>query len=218
MVLRYASGAIAAIALTCGVLAVGPAYAQSRDGGLLPPEESGLITAAGCFLRGGEGTGLGERKEEFVLAKPTRGPINSVPEAECSAGAGDNVLQLHNYKPLGMNEQLLGHWVEINGRLEKEESDRPNNLREFYVRSFRVLPVVPPQRAAAPASEEIVAAVIEPAPSPAPAPEPAPVATSGQEPTPLPKTAGYGPTTGLIGVLALAGCLLLRSFRSRQVV
>ena len=216
MVLRYLGRTIAAIALTCGVVTVGPAYAQQRDGGLLPPEESELITAAGCFVRGGEGTGLGSRNDEFVLAKPKRGPINSVPEAECTAAAGDDALQLHNYKKLGMNESLVGHWVEINGRLEKEESTNPENLREFYVRSFRVLPVVPPQRAAAPAPapEPIITVIEREVPSPAPAP----VATSGQEPTPLPKTAGYGPTTGLIGVLALAGCLMLRSFRSRQVV
>lgn len=218
MVLRYVTGAMAAVALS-SVVAVGPAYAQLRDGGLLPQKESGLITAAGCFVRGGEGTGLGDRHTEFVLANPKLGPINNVPNGDCTAAPDDNALQLHNYKPLGMNEQLLGHWVEINGRLEKEESNNPENLREFYVRSFRVLPVVPPQQAAAPASEEIVAAVIEPAPSPAaPEPAPAPVATSGQEPTPLPKTAGNGPTTALIGVFALAGCLMLRSFRSRQVV
>jgi hypothetical protein len=201
---------MAAIALTCGV-AVGPAYAQTRDGGLLPPEESGLITAAGCFLRGGHDD------KDFVLAQPKLGPVNSVPEATCSAAAGDNALKLHDTSKYGMNDSMLGHWVEINGRLEKETSSNPDNLRELYVRSFRVLPVVPPQRAAA----------VEPAPAPfIPAPEPqpeaiaapAPVATSGQAPAPLPKTAGEGPMAGLIGVLALAGCLLLRSFRSREAV
>jgi hypothetical protein len=177
------------------------------------------MTIAGCYLPGGPDTGLGDKsRQKIVLAKVVKGPINSVPDAECSAGLNDSALQLHRHKEAGMNEQLFGHWVEISGRLEKEQSDRRDDLREFYVRSFRVLPVVPPHRAAAPApapiTEEIVAAVIEPTPSPAPAP----VATSGQEPAPLPKTAGYGPATGLIGVLALAGCLMVRSFRSRQVV
>ena len=209
MVLRYACGAMAAIALTCGLVAVGPAYAQLRDGGLLPPEESGLITAAGCFLRGGD------EGKKFVLAHPKRGPVNSVSEADCSAAAGDNALELKDTSKYGMNDSMLGHWVEINGRLEKETDTNPDNLRELYVRSFRILPVVPPQRAAV---VESAPAPFIPAPEPEAAPAPAPVATSGQAPAPLPKTAGEGPTAGLIGVLAIAGCLLLRSFRARQVV
>src|SRR5262245_46653921 len=201
MVLRYITGATAAIALS-GALAVEPAYAQLRDGGLLPQGESALMTIAGCLIRGGDAVGIGNREKELVLANPKRGPINSVTEAECTAAAGDNALQLHRYRGVGINDQLVGRWVEISGRLEKENSNNPNNLREFYVRSFRVLPVVPPERVAVavitPESQPAAAA-----PEPAPSPEPAPAATSGQEPTapaPLPKTAGNGPTTALIGV------------------
>jgi len=203
MVLRYVCGGMAAIALTCGVMTVRPAYAQLRDGGLLPPEHHGMVTAVGCFLRTEDG-------KKYILANPTPGPVNSVPEATCSAAAGDNALDLNDAADRGMNDSLIGHWVEIYGDLEKETSTNPDNLRELEVKSFRVLPVVPPRRAEAPAPEpQPIAQSFEPASAPAPEP----VATSGQAPTPLPKTAGYGPTGALIGLFALAGSLLLRSFR-----
>src|SRR5215204_1356482 len=104
MVFRNLCGAMTGIALTCGVVSVGPAYAQLRDGGLLPPDQSGMVTAVGCFLRGDKDG------KKYVLANPTRGPVNSVPEAECSAAAGDNALRLHDTGDHGMNDSLLGHW------------------------------------------------------------------------------------------------------------
>ncbi len=39
---------------------------------------------------------------------------------------------------------MLGRWVEIGGRLEKETSKDPDNLRELDVVSFKMVPVVPP--------------------------------------------------------------------------
>lgn len=209
MVSRYLHGAVTAVALAAGVVIAAPANAQLHgDGGLLPPDTHGMVTAVGCFLRS-------EDNKRFILAKPTQGPVNSVPEAQCTATAADNAIKLNDAGERGMNDSLVGRWIEIYGSLEKETSNNPDKLRELEVKSFRVLPVVPPQRAEAPAPQpepQPIAAVVEETFVPAP------VATSGQEPAPLPKTAGYGPTTGLIGAFALAGCLLVRSFRSRQVV
>jgi|SRR5687767_6731821 len=213
MTLRCMSGAIAGTLIICGVLAVTPTHGQIRDGGLLPQEESGLITVLGCFVRGGDdGDG-------FLLAQPTRGPVESVEEETCTAGASDNALDLDDTGELGMNESLAGRWIEINGRLEKETSDDPDNLRELEVRSFRIVPVVP----------RVVAA-----PPPAPIPEPqaaaappvfeqppiaeteTPVGTSGQAETTLPQTASYLPTTGFAGLLLLAGGMVLRTWRLKQ--
>ena len=218
MTLRYLTCTMAGVLFTCGVVTVAPAYAQLRDGNLLPPQESGLVTAVGCFLRGGDDG------KKYVLGHPRKGPINSVAEERCTAAAGDNFLEIKDANSRGMNDQLLGRWIEINGRLERETSTDPNNLREIEVRSFRVVPVIPPQRVAAPPAP-VAAPPLAPAPEPAvrepepapvaaaPAPEPAPVATAGQGE--LPKTAGYAPAGGLIGLLALGGAFALRSFRTR---
>ena len=207
MASRYLYGAITAVALTVGVVTATPAYAQLHpDGGLLPLDTHGRVTAAGCLQRS-------ENGKDFILANPVQGPLNSVPEATCSATGADAALKLNDAKHRGMNDAMLGRWVEVYGPLEKERSDSPKRIRELEVKNFRVIPVVPPQKAEAPAPQpEPIAAVIEETFVPAP------VATSGQAPAPLPKTAGYGPTTGLLGAFALAGCLLVRSFRSRQVV
>jgi len=207
MASRYLYGAVTAVALTVGVVTASPANAQIHpDGGLLPLDTHGTVTAVGCLLRSEDG-------KDFILAKPMQGPVNSVPEAQCSATAADAALKLNDAGNRGVSEAMIGRWVEIYGPLEKERSDNPNKFRELEVKNFRVVPVVPPQKAEAPAPQpEPIAAVIEESFTPAP------VATSGQEPAPLPKTAGYGPTTGLLGAFALAGCLMLRSFRSRQVV
>jgi hypothetical protein len=186
------------------MLAVTPVHGQLRDGGLLPPEEGGLITVLGCFVRGGEdGDG-------FVLAHPRRGPVESVEQETCTAEASDNALDLENIDELGMNESLAGRWIEVNGELEKETSDDPDNLREIEVRSFRIVPVR--QRVAeAPAPEPQIAY----APPPVEQPLPEPVGTSGQAET-LPKTASYAPVSGLAGLLLITGGLVLRSWRMRR--
>ena len=53
MTLRYVLGAVVMAALA-GAVATGPAYTQSRDGGILPPGETGLVTVTGCLLPGKE--------------------------------------------------------------------------------------------------------------------------------------------------------------------
>jgi hypothetical protein len=202
---QYAYAAITAFVVACGVAAVEPAHAQLRDGGLLPHDQSGLVTAVGCFVRGGEDN------EDYLLAHPKQGPVNSVQEETCTASGSADALKLDNTKKSGMNDSMLGHWIEINGRLEKESSDDPDNLRELDVLSFRILPIVPRRAAAAPPAPayQPAAPVLE---QPiARAPEAPVVGTSGE----LPKTASPMPFVGLIGALFLAGGLGLRSLRSR---
>jgi hypothetical protein len=197
------SGAIAGLVMTCGILAVTPVHGQLRDGGLLPQEESGMITVLGCFVRGGEdGDG-------FLLAHPKRGPVDSVEQETCTADPSDNALDLDATRSVGMNESLTGRWIEVSGKLEKETSDNPDNLRELEVRSFRIVPVVPriAEVPPAPIPEPQVAAA-EPVIEQSPAPEP--VGTTGEA---LPQTASYAPATGLAGLILLAGALALRSWR-----
>jgi hypothetical protein len=177
-----------------------------RDASLLPPEEDGVLTVAGCLQRGGR------NGDKYVLASPMRGPIPNVPEDRCDAAIDDRAVELEHEGAQGINESMLGRWVEANGRLERETSSDPESLRELHVRSFRVLPVVPPQRAAA-------------APAPLPQPQRAeppirapetPVATTGPLPTTLPKTASPLPAIGLLGLLSLAGAGGVRLCRSRR--
>ena len=209
MTLRYLRSGLIALVIAGGV-PTGLAYAQQRDGGLLPLKQSGLVTVAGCLMRGNQVSGGDEDK--FVLANLQTG-IESVPEETCSADAHATAVQLDNPHKGRISNAMLGRWVEVSGRLEKETST-DNILRELDVNSARLVPVVIPRQAEA---------VAEPAPEPpafqaaAPAAEPiagpTPVATSGQEP--LPKTASPVPLAGLLGLFACAGGLVLRSFRQR---
>lgn len=202
MTLRYMSGLSIVAVLTCGLSTVAPAYAQ--DGDLLPREESGVITVTGCLQRGGRNA------DTYVLASPRIGPVANVANGSCDAAIDARALELDDADDRGINESLVGHWIEISGRLERETSTDPNNLRELSVRSFRLVPVVPQRVEAAPA----------PAPPPvvlqlpAPAPEPAPVATTGIQ-QPLPRTASPIAMIGLLGLLSLAGGLGVRFYRSR---
>jgi hypothetical protein len=206
MTLRYLrNGAIAIV--IAGGLPVGLAYAQQRDGGLLPLGQDGIVTVAGCLMRGDQISGAAGQK--FVLANLHTG-IDSVAEETCTADPNATAVRLDQPGTNRLADAMLGRWVEIQGRLEKEESTSGRHLRELDVASARLLPVVIPVRAAAPA----------PAPEPpafqAAAPEvivfePAPVATSGQ----LPKTASPVPLMGLLGLFACAGGFVLRSFRKQ---
>jgi hypothetical protein len=210
MTLRYVSCAFTAIVLSCSMLIVAPAQAQTRDDGLLPGNESALITVAGCFQLGGHDG------DKFMLATPKLGPIDNVPDGTCNAPVDERAIRLKHTDQQGMNSSMLGHWVEVSGRLEKEEDTDLTNIREFYVRSFRMVPVVPP---------EVIPPRAEAAPSPAPPlqyepqpvkPEEHPIGTTGTVETALPKTAGPLPLFGLLGVLSLAGGLGIRLYRSQR--
>jgi len=208
MALRYIGGSVTAVAIAFGVM-IGPAYSQQRDGGLLPLKESGIVTVAGCLMRGDQVSG-GD-KDKYVLADLHPGPVADVREQTCTADAGATAVQLDNPRKGNINESMLGRWVEVSGRLEKETST-DNILRELDVNTARLLPEAP--RAVAVAEPEPVPeAVAEPA-APEPSPQPVPVATSGQ--ADLPKTASVEPIIAMLGLFAFAGSLGLRSLRTRQ--
>jgi len=213
MILRSVFGATVVV-LAFGSVAVDSAYAQRRDGALLPQEQDGDVTAVGCLVKG---TAVRGGKDDYVLARPKRGPIASVPEASCTADAGADALQLDNAEKGPITNAMIGKWVQISGRLEKETSKDPDDLRELDVASVKLVPVVVPRQAAAAPSPAPAAA---PAPrpyTPAPAPAAAPAAA---EPTPapaaLPKTASPIPAFGLAGLLLLSAGLTLRTFRLRR--
>jgi hypothetical protein len=210
---RVIHGVVTA-AVLAGSVTLGTAFAQQRDGGLLPLKESGMITVAGCLLRGDQ-VRAGD-DDKYVLANPTLAPLVSVPEAACSANFDANAVQLDNPKKGNIDEAMLGRWVSITGRLERETST-DDILRELDVTSASLLPVDPP-RVARIEPEPIAAPSFEPAAVAASEPEPAPVpvATSGQT-VELPKTAGPLPLVGLLGLLACGGSLVLRSLRRQRV-
>ena len=206
------------VALVFGMVTVGPAYAQRRDGSLLPQDQSGQVTAVGCLV---QGTAVrGGQKGKYVLARVRKGPAASVPEASCTTDTGADALMVDNPEKANITDAMVGHWVEISGRLESETSKNPDDLRELDVMSARLVPVVaPPTPAAAatpaPAPRPAPAPAAEPRPSPAPAPAAAP-APAPEAPKRLPKTASPLPAIGLAGLLSFAGSLVLRSFRLRR--
>ena len=201
MTLRYLSGASIVTLLTCGFATVAPAQAQNET--VLPSNESAVITVTGCLQ-------MDPRKNErdkFVLATPRLGAVASVANAACDAAADAQALELEDADNRGINETLVGRWIEISGRLEKEGSTDPNNLRELSVRSFRLVPVVPPRAEVAPAP-------IPPrAEAPPPEPAPVPVATTFIQ-EPLPKTASPLAMVGLLGLISVAGGFGFRYYRS----
>jgi hypothetical protein len=214
MSLRSACSAAAVVVITVGVVTL--SYAQRRDGGFLPPEKSGRIIVAGCLVRGADVGSVDD--DEYVLARPTIG-LDSVTEATCSVDAGADALELEDGETFGIDDSMLGHWVEVTGNLEQETSKNPNNLRELEIRSFRMVPVVPRRAAAEPVPARPAPPIAQErpiAPPPAAVSEPAPVATTGEVPQSLPKTASPVPAIGLLGLLSLAGGLILRSFRLRE--
>jgi len=194
-----------AVVLTCGA----PTVARAQ---ILPPEESGMVTVAGCLqLRDAD------HKDQYILANPVPGPVDSVPDGRCSATIDERAFDLDKTHKSGMNESLLGHWVEINGRLEKETHARVDNLRELSALSFRVVPVVPPQVEVA-VVERIAPPEIQQTPTPRveTRQEETPVATTGTLPETLPKTASPLQGIGLLGLFGLAGGLALRVNRLHQ--
>ena len=215
MLVRYVFGATVVV-FAFGLIAVAPASAQARrDGALLPQNQSGTVTAVGCLVPGKSVRG---GKDNYVLARVRRGPVDSVPDGACTADSGADALQLDN-EDRGVTKAMVGRWVQISGRLESETDDDPDNLRELDVASIRLVPVVPPRQAVNTPTPPVTAA---PRPAPAPAPEPAPapfVAAPAPAPEPaptLPKTASNRPASALIGLFLLAGALTLRAFRLRH--
>jgi hypothetical protein len=195
MTLRYLSGATIVTVLAGGLTSVTPAYAQD----VLPREESAVITVTGCLL----GT---DRPGRFVLANPRLGAVANVENGACDAPIDARTLDLEDADDRGINQTLIGRWIEISGRLERETSNDPNNLREMSVRSFRVVPVVPRQ--------------VEFTPPPAPRADVfAPPAPAAAAPTaieePLPTTASPLALLGLLGLLSLAGGIGVNFYRAR---
>ena len=211
MPLKYLYGVTVGV-VAIGVVTVGPAYAQRRDGNLLPQENSGQVVAVGCLVRGD--SVRGGKKDKYVLARPKRGPVASVPEASCTADPGADALTIDNPEKGKITDAALGRWVEIGGRLERETDKDPDNLRELDVATFKLVAVVIPAK---PTPKPTPAPVAE-SPRPAPRAEPAatPAAPTAEPPKTLPKTASQMPAIGLAGLLSLAAGLMLRSFRLRQ--
>ena len=81
-----------------------------------------MSTAVGCLVRG---TAVRGGKDDYVLARPKRGPIASVPEASCTADAGADALQLDNAEKGPITNAMIGKWVQISGRLERETEQGP---------------------------------------------------------------------------------------------
>jgi hypothetical protein len=199
---------VAAVVVAGGMLTVESAAAQQRrDGELLPKDQRGEVVVVGCLVRGK--TIRGGETQTYVLANPRKGPVESVPDGNCTADSGAPALNIDKRKRVNMTDAALGRWVEIKGNLEKETDPNPDNLREIDVMTFRVVPVAPARPAAASA----------PAPKPAPAAQPAAQAPAAPAAAPapktLPKTASPVPLAGLAGLLLVAGGLALRSFRLR---
>jgi hypothetical protein len=189
--------------LTIGAPAVTPAYAQSQE--LMPPDLSGPVTAVGCLTIGGK------NGDQYVLTHVVPGPLASVPEATCTPSIDVLDIDLDHAQQHGLNETLVGRWIEISGTLEKEDHIDLHNQRELRVKSFRMVPVVAPREAAAaPEQPSFQQPYTPPATATAP-PEEKPVATTGEVAPALPKTASPIPLIGLLGLLSLAGGLALRS-------
>ena len=215
MTLQYVYGATVVV-FAFGVVTVGPAYAQRRDGSLLPQEQSGQVTAVGCLVRGD--AVRGGKKDKYALARPRKGPVASVPEASCTADPGADALTLDNPEK-GQHHAMrcsAAGWRSAADSRGKPSKD-PDNLRELDVASFKLVPVVIPPRTAA-----------------APPPPPAGASTA-TDPTGTGADACTGsgctqrqslvscrrrratlPAIGLAGLLSLAAGLMLRSFRLRQ--
>ena len=135
------------VVVAFGMVTVEPAYAQRRDGNLLPQDQSGQVTAVGCLVKGN--AVRGGKADKYVLARPKKGPVESVPEATCTAEPGADALTLDNPEKAKMTDAMLGKWIQISGRLESETDKNPDNLRELDVATAKMVPVVVPRPAAA---------------------------------------------------------------------
>ena len=188
---------------TYKVAGVAPAREWVRDSSLLPPDQSGIITVAGC-LRAGRYHG---DEDGYVLAVPRLGPMAGVPESKCTGAIDDRAIELDHSIKRGIDDSMLGRWVEVTGRLEKETSKNPENLRELYVDSFRMVPVIPRRAEVAPVIES---PRFEQQPYTPPPAETMASMEATAVPQTLPKTASPLPAIGLLGLLSLGGGLILR--------
>src|SRR5207342_1894006 len=121
------------------VMAVEPAYAQRRDGSLLPQDKSGQVTAGGCLVKGN--AVRGGKADKYTLGRPKKGPVAHVAEATCTVETGADALTLDNPEKASITDAMLGKWVEITGKLESETDKDPDNLRELDVLSAKMVPV-----------------------------------------------------------------------------
>jgi hypothetical protein len=200
MTIQSACGALTAVALAVAVAIVAPVHAQ------LPPADThALVTVVGCLQMGGE------HGDEYVLSDLTAGPATSTEEANCASSGATQVIRLKRTRQFGFNDSLLNRWIEITGRLEKEESDDPSNLRELEIRSFSMVPVVIPRRAEAAPSVSYQPAPAERMPEPTPQSR-TEVGTTGVA-AELPRTASGLPPVALMGLLSLAGAFGLNWYR-----
>ena len=206
-------------AVTVGLLAgslatFALATARAQDATVLPGK--GPVTLVGCLVSGdGENYGSpgqhspGKHQHgHYVLANATAGPATSVTDASCS-DTGGQTIKLERMKNLDLNGVNAGQWVEVSGKLEK-------NQHEMHVKAFHAVPVVVPRAAEA---RPEAPSYMPPQPAPtveAPAP-PAPIATTGVEKKArrLPKTASQLPLIELVGLLGFAGGLALLVDRRR---
>ena len=201
MTVKSRWGALTAVLLTCGVPVVAPAYAQDRST-VLPTDQSGWVTVAGCLQP------RGTHPNKYALASPMPA-VDSVTEETCNAPVDSRAFELDDPEESGITDALIGRWIEIYGKLEKETSTDPDNYRELDVKSFRLVPVVRPRAEAVPTPLP----PFEQRPEPLARPEETPVATTGT--AVLPKTAGSLPVVGLLGLLSLAGAVAFRMGLSR---
>jgi len=197
---RYLCSAVVAGLLTLAAVAVvvERGYAQN---GVAFPQKGGWITVVGCLQQG--------LKHRLVLTNATTDHVASVPDSACSAPVAEPLLEVHDTHEYKLDSALIGHWVEMSGRIERfDKHDNEKNPREFHLRTSRAVPVVVPRAAEIPAPREAPLAMAPIAPPP-PAPEPKVVATTGTAEL-LPKTASPLPLAVLTSVLALMGALMVR--------
>jgi len=203
---RYLCSAIVAGLLTLAVVVVvvERGYAQN-----VFPNKGAYVTVTGCLQQG--------LKHRLVLTNATTDNIASVTESACSTPIAEPLVEVHDTHEFKVDSALIGHWVEMSGRLEHfDKHDNARNPRELHVRTSRAVPVVVPRAAEIPAPREAPLAIAPaaPAPAPAPIPEEKPVPTSGTVEK-LPKTASALPLAALSSVLALLGALMFRFGRLR---
>jgi hypothetical protein len=208
MTTRHVRTAIAASLVTIGTVALAP---STRAQAPTLPQQGGDITVVGCFV-----SGMVNLRERYVLVRPIVGSVSSVPEATCASIPGDEAIKLQDLSQAGLDQTMLGRWLEITGRLEGNH--RSDGVREVHVKSFRAVPVVPPR-----VSENVgppSPAIETPPAAPAPdaAIEPVPVATAGVR-TELPRSATSFPLIALIGFVsfsAVFGLFLLNRLNTNR--